>query len=764
MTHARWRGLAVALATFGIQALFVLVAVPGARQFEKYPVAAKLLLAGALPAERLADFSPLYLSLHAQVQQVLPAHPLFLQWVQMTAVALAGMMLFLVLEECAGLAAGVVGAVAFAFNRIVILYGYLYEPESLLMFFLVGAAFFLRRTGPRPKAVAGIFLGLALLTRPSFMPLAVLMPLYVMFDRNEGPARRYSAILLAAFPLGALLWLGARNLDAIGSFTPVAMNPGCYFFEGNNPLSSGKCGDYPPLVLDYIVDLPADQPDPQHVSYRVIARGIAGSNLSVSEVNRYWFAKAAHYILDYPGGFLRMIAWRTWLVFNNRGTHDLFLGYENERSLRALLLPTVPLGLMSAAALAALLSGKALLKRHFFFAAVFVNHYLVMVLTCVTDRQRVCAIPFFAYFAAVAFGEGRCWGKRPRASSVLVVCGIVLFSLPHDYFRESDALHEADRTAAADRAAALVARNAGRLEEATRLYTRAIARSPREIDFSRPSGMPSGMPSGDGDFVTRALEIQGTLGLSTPSALFDRAVLAIGAGRLDEAEACLRRLRADGRRFYRAMSSPLPEYHLARIAVLRGDDARAKTLLGEAIRKNPGDPFVLALQVALTGERRPRENLFRYYDEIDAEYLLGQALLDAHRPQEAAMHFRRVVALLPDYRRGRIVLAAALGEAGDLVGGANAFLEAVEKRPEPLMKEREITALFRNLAAARPTDGPVLFASGYALGLYGRFAEALAFQQRAARLNPDHAVAEETQKMEAALRALMKPPALHSTH
>ncbi len=755
MIRRRWGALAVALVIFTIQAVFILATVPRVLQFGKYPEAAGLLLSGKLPGERLADFSPLYLSLHALVQQAIPSHPHLLQWVQVAAVAMTGMMIFLVLEECVGGAAAIVGAVAFAFNRIVILYGYLYEPESLLMFFLVGTAFFLRRRGPGPKAVAGVFLGLALLTRPSYLPLLFLLPLLVMFDREEGPKRRHATVLVAVFPLGALLWLGARNLDAIGSFTPVAMNPGCYFFEGNNPLSSGRCGDYPPLVLDYIVDLPPDQPDPQHISYRDIARGIAGRNLSVGEVNRFWYEKAARYLRDHPGRFLRLIAWRTWLFFHNRGTHDLFLGNENERKLRALALPTVPLGLISAAALAALFSGKALLRRHLPFVVIFTTHYLVTVLTCVTDRQRASAMPLLAFFAAVAFGERRQWPKHPLLPAAMVVCGTAIFSFPHDYFRENDALHEADRAGAADRAAALGARRAGRLEEAARLYTRAIARSPREIDFSRPSGMPSG----DVDFAARALEAQDTLRPSTPTALFDRALLAIGAGRLDEAEVQLRRLRDDGRRFYRTMSSPLPEYHLARIAALQGDVARAKTMLGEAVRKNPGDPFVLALQAVLTGERRHVEMLFRYYDEIDAQYLLGQALLDAHRPREAAARFGRVVGLLPEYRRGRISLAAALGEAGDLQGGANTFLEAVGKRPEPLMKEREITALFRNLAVARPTDGPALFASGYALGLYGHYSEALSLQKRAALLYPDPAVAEQTQKMEAAVRSLTRPPA-----
>ena len=61
--------------------------------------------------------------------------------------------------------------------------------------------------------------------------------------------------------------------------------------------------------------------------------------------------------------------------------------------------------------------------------------------------------------------------------------------------------------------------------------------------------------------------------------------------------------------------------------------------LKKALEKNPGDPWVLSHLVALTDEPLYKMKLFRYFDEIDAEFFLGKAYLTTGRFQDAVESF-----------------------------------------------------------------------------------------------------------------------------
>jgi len=207
----------------------------------------------------------------------------------------------------------------------------------------------------------------------------------------------------------------------------------------------------------------------------------------------------------------------------------------------------------------------------------------------------------------------------------------------------------------------------------------------------------------------------------------DLATLTLAAGDLEGAEGLFTRLAATGRSAYRMAWQPSdPRFYLGRIAALRGDRKTAVAQLELALERSPGDLFTLAELVALTDDSRHLEPLLAYTSTLDAQYLLGRALLVHGRWQEAAAAFGFVVRRLPEFRDGKIYLAAALGRSGLIDDGARIYLEAMQVRSDPVLESEAICDLFRRWAALHPDDAEVRLLAARALYQHGLFHEALA--------------------------------------
>src|SRR6185503_6159036 len=125
--------------------------------------------------------------------------------------------------------------------------------------------------------------------RPNALPLMLASPLYFWLTRGAGRWLRPSAVVLAPAVL-VLLALTIRNGKAAGDYTPIVMNPGFVFYEGNNPLSSGRSAIYPPSVGELKYEM-GDQPDSPHLGYRLIASRASGRELRTNEANSFWRGK-----------------------------------------------------------------------------------------------------------------------------------------------------------------------------------------------------------------------------------------------------------------------------------------------------------------------------------------------------------------------------------------------------------------------------------------------------------------------------------------
>ena len=710
------------LVTAAIYTAVTLAFFPARLQFAKYPRAAEQYLAGTLPPERLLDFSPFYFYLHVLQGALLSGEVVV--FLQIVVVAATAVVLFLLLRDSFGLPIAALGAGALVLSKSVMVYAVILEPETFLLLFLCAFLYYALREGPRDPLYAGAFLALCLSVRPSVLPLLVVLPIHYLVRDGRRAWLRSSALALAP-SLALLLLLTLRNGVATGEYTPLGMNPGFVFFEGNNPLSSGRSSVYPPVVGELKQEI-VEHPDNPHLTYRLISERVTGRELSTGEANRYWRGKALAFIADHPGRFLSLLGDKTHALLQSYRRHDLVPAQRYDEALARV--PGVPFALLIGCALLGAVLALPRWRQLLPVYALLVGQTLLMLLMYVSDRQRLALFPALVFFAAAAVASLR---EAPRARQVtlaaVVLAATVLFMLPSDLTREDR--HVWQTYERADRARELAAslRDEGRLAEAREMAAFGYAAAPWLKDWARPGGVPVA----NAGITADALALVATRE-EDASLRFDRGTLLLEAGDLDAAEEVFHSLIDEARHFDRGYyESSEPRYYLAKAAAARGRTDDATRLLQEALEHTPGDPFVLAELVALTGEATYAEQIVRYFGEADADYLIGLAGVRDH-VRGASRGLERTVKLLPELWRAQIYLAVAVGDEGDPDRAGRLYQAATADRWDPALLEERILPILREAAATRPDDAGAGYRYGAALAQYGHFDEALA-ALRAAR-------------------------------
>lgn len=737
-TMLAWSLLAF-LATMLMHGLVVARYFPVPR-FLKYPLAARQYNSGELEKERLADFSPLYLRLHAAAQKWLPRPERGILWLQVLLTALAASLLLRLLWRYFPPPLAVIGTITFILDRGILVYEHIFEPEIPLLFFLL--AFLLCLGGGKKRYfLGGFFFALALLCRLNFLPLMVLAPCFLWLQNNTLPERLKACARFLLPVFLALGFLSLRNHSLQGSFSPLTMNPGTVFFEGNNPNSLAQSSIYPPLVYDLADEFPG-QPDYQHVLYRLVARADSGKKLDISAVNGFWSGKAMNFIRDHPLNFLRMLGVKTNFFFHDFRRHDLATAYWDDQRLGQAKIPCVPLALVSALAILGILLARADWREYLLFYALFFAQMAVLLLTYVSARQRVAVFPVFIFFACAAMQKIGAMKKKSRQilAAAAVICLALLLTVRNDAMKEEDHQWRNFRVSHDLYRQSLRQRRNGLWAEAAISSLQAMAATPWLGDSLRPANL-SFEPRG---YARGALAIHETLADPDFSSRFDRGVLALEAGELGKAQRIFARLDAEGRQLKRDYDqSSQPWFYLAKIALKKNDRASALVFLARARSKAPGDPDILALSFVLTGQAEFQDRLQRYFDGLDRDFFIGKAFLEWGEPERAVPYFTRLGRLLPFYRRGQIYLAASLAGSGQFEKGAELYFAALAKRPDPVFLENEILQAFRKWTEIPPASARSFFFYGLALRQFGHFAAALGEQQKALSLAPGHALIKE---------------------
>ncbi len=687
-------------------------------QFHKYALAASQAINNTLPKERFFDFSPLYLSFHIFVRKFLKQPDLFLRLAQIICASFAVTIFYLILKKFVRLPIALIGTAALILNPTMIVLTQAYEPEVLGFIFTVGFLYFALRDSWPSHLISGVLAGLAFLTRPNLISVLLLAPVYFLMTPSLGRTKRRWSIISFALPvIFSLSFLLIRNGRLGGKATLLAMNPGTVFYEGNNPHSWGTTSMYPFLVYELGRQYPRT-PDVQHEVYRRLARLSAGENLTVAEVNEFWFSKAVRFIRDHPHRYLRVLAHKALHLVHSYDWHDLYNSYWNQKKLSRSVFPIVPWGFISALAMLGLITQAPRWRQSLLFYILFLCQTGTILMFYVSSRQRIMLLPAFIFFACTCLEFMASKKRRWSLLAAVIPISAVLFTPTH-LTREEDHLWKSVRASNEHLTEAYRARKAMAFQEAEKQAAQALAEAPWLIDSVRPSDL-SFEPAG---FPRAALLLQKP---ASPSDEFDRAFLLLLAGKHRAAEAEWRTLLAAGRRWKRDYyQSSSPEYYIARVALQSGDLGAAKSSLLAGLRTSPGDPSILALLTALTEDNRYSERLFRYYDDVSARYYLGKAYLLAGKADPAVGHLAYVAERLPDYRASQVYLAAAMGMAGDRRSATSLFIDVVTKRPDPVLLEEEMLELFRTHSEQARPESSVFFEYGIVLRQFGHYQDAL---------------------------------------
>ena len=733
----------VAISTLIAYAI-VLFRLPSVRLI-KYSHAAELLIQGKLQGERILDFSPFYLYLNIFLRK-LDSPPSVLLWIHIVCVAVSAALLFQLLRHYFRLPVAVAGLLAFIFDRSLMVYTHTFEPEPVVLLLILSATYFVSMQTRGSAFLGGLCFGLGILTRPNFVPVILVVPLFYKLQTANRWRLQSALFLIPAICCLAGLWI--RNASITGYFSPFVMNPGTAYFEGNNPNSRGTSSVYPP-VLNQLSGQFSRQPDYHHQLYRDFARRITGKNLTLPEVNTFWTSRAMNFLVDHPKRTLELMATKILHFFHRYLWHDLQVSYSTEQNLKRMRVPATPFSILSAFALLGLWGSRSQWKRYLIFYSVFFSQFLFMLAIYVSARQRISVLFLFVFFACSALQYILENKKRWILLVLVVIVWFPLWNLT-DFMREETHLWERIGESNRNLSEAYTLRNRSRLADATNRSAKALALAPWLYESRRPANLPFGKQ--------RPSELAlANIHAKDEADWMDQGLLLLQAGKTGEAEQIFRRLQETGYRLKRDdyQSSEL-HFYLAQCALKNRKLEEAVSLLEKGLKNSPGDPSSLAFLKALTGKLEYEHQLLRYFDEIDVAFYLGKAYLEIEKPDAAIQQLQYVTKMLPEFRSGQIHLAAALSRGGKFEEGATAYRKAITMAPDPVFREEEILTIFRNLA--QKGSAIDIYSYGIVLRQFGHFDEALAAQQQAASLAPtNQEIATEIRSLQKVLELNLSP-------
>lgn len=174
---------------------------------------------------------------------------------------------------------------------------------------LLAAALARGRRAPLGWVAAGAALGALSLTRENALLLGAAVGAWIVFaDRSIAARARLAGA--AAFVGGLLLVLlpvGVRNLAIGGELTFTTSQLGPNLYIGNNERADGG---YVPLRWSHA------GPEFERRDATELAEAALGRPLTPAEVSRYWTGRALAFAIDNPGRWLRLMA-RKWLMVWN---------------------------------------------------------------------------------------------------------------------------------------------------------------------------------------------------------------------------------------------------------------------------------------------------------------------------------------------------------------------------------------------------------------------------------------------------------------
>jgi len=292
---------------------------------------------------------------------------------------------------------------------------------------------------------------------------------------------------------------------------------------------------------------------------------------------------------------------------------------------------------------------------------------------------------------------------------------------------------------------------AGRLEEASRLYEQALALESRHPDALHLSGL---LALHAGSAALAVERIRAAVALQPKNWAF-RANLGSALLQLNDPEGALEAFRTAARL---NPGEPQLQIGTANCLALRGDFAGAELQLRKAVRRQPGLAagwFNLGNAVRNQGRIEEAAKIFERAvqlepDNPDARLNLGSVVHQLQRFDEAIDHYRAAMRLRPDDIKAHCNLASVLIDVGRFTEGEAAAREALRLDPQSLPahsmlaaalssqgRVRDALPVYRAAVVLAPADARLGIALGSALFEAGKTHEGIERLRRIQEHEPD---------------------------
>ncbi len=289
----------------------------------------------------------------------------------------------------------------------------------------------------RSLIIAGLVLGLAAITRATFLLMAAIPMTFLLVTGGGAALRRMKLAIsfLAAMAI-PIIPVTLHNVISAGDFVLIASQGGANFYIGNAPSADG-------ITVSQLVGNSGDPLAQDNVASIRAAEAETGTRLSASQASSYWMRRALSGIIANPvraiGLFARklFLFWHGQEIFNNKSPY-FARDYSN---LMSLLLwragVNFPSGILFPLAFAGIFV--AVRRRlSWRIPTVFVISYSVTIaLFFVNSRFRQPVIPIaviFAAFAACSVMAAIRGNERRTAvgAGAIFVAGLLILNLGND--------------------------------------------------------------------------------------------------------------------------------------------------------------------------------------------------------------------------------------------------------------------------------------------------------------------------------------------
>jgi 4-amino-4-deoxy-L-arabinose transferase-like glycosyltransferase len=292
--------------------------------------------------------------------------------------------------------AGAIAALLAALYKPFIFYESQIEKTGLAVFLVALFLWALVRGLNARRAVwpllAGLFLGLAALTRANLLLFAPLLFVVFLLRRNQDRKTRLRAALLA---LGGVVLVIApvsiRNSVLAREFVLTTTQAGQNFYIGNSEYNRTGQYEAPPWVRP--------NPEFEQSDFSEYAVKAAGHSLSYSQISSFYVHAGLDWLKRHPGDFLELLGRKIVLYFNNFEVPDNQDMYFFARYSWVLRLPLPGFGIVFGLGLAGIILLTGMRVNSISLVAFFFVYALSVIFFFVFSRYRLPALPALLPFA-----------------------------------------------------------------------------------------------------------------------------------------------------------------------------------------------------------------------------------------------------------------------------------------------------------------------------------------------------------------------------